>query len=50
MGVVAVAFEKIQSAIRIKSAKVVQDARKLTTGGKTLIGMSSLKIYLYYSG
>ena len=40
----------MQSAVKIKSAKVVQDARyprhELTTGGKNLIGMSSLKGYV----
>lgn len=48
MGViVVVVFGKIQSAIKIESTKVVQHGhyprQELTTGGKNLIGISSLK-------
>lgn len=48
---VAVVFGKIQSAIKIESTKAVQDEHyprhELTTGGKNLIGISSLKGYVH---
>lgn len=53
MGViVAATCGKMQSAMRIESAKVVQDAHyprhELTTGRDNLIGINSLKGYTFF--
>lgn len=52
MGVIlAVVLGKIQSAIKIESTEVVQEEhyprQELTTGGKNLIGINSLKGFVH---